>query len=47
MNKPVHVKLCCGAAFRPAGSRAGLGCAAAGAGGALGAACTVCRAAVL
>lgn len=47
MKKPVHVKLCCGAAFRPAGSRAGLGCAAAGAGGALGAACTGRRAAVL
>lgn len=47
MNKPVHAKLCCGAVFRPAGSRAGLGCAAAGAGGALGAACTVRCAAVL
>lgn len=36
-----------GWAFCPPGSRAGLGCAAAGAGGALCAAGTVCRAAVL
>lgn len=40
MNKPVHVTRCCG---RPAG----LGCAAAGAGAALGAARAVRRAAVL
>lgn len=49
MNKPVRAKLLLwhGRAFRPAGSRAGLGCAAAGAGCALRAASTVGRAAVL
>lgn len=49
MNKPVHAKLLLrrGRAFRPAGSRAGLGCAAAGAGRALCAASTLGRAAVL
>lgn len=49
MNKPAHAKLLLwhGRAFRPAGSRAGLGCAAAGAGSALRAAGTVGRAAVL